>query len=906
MNKDQTSTQPTLVSRFTALLATALIASPVIAADEAADEDEPFIEEIVVTAEKRRENILEVPLTVTAFSDKLIEELGITNNDDLEQLVPGLQMGNLGEIGQNGISIRGIWTQNFGETHADLAVANYVDGVYTLNTSGSAANNFDLERIEVARGPQGTLNGRNSIAGSISYFTKKPTDYWDVNTLLELTDQVTQRLSVAAGGPITDSLSFRVKLTSHSGDGAQKNAGLGGDWDEPDEKSVNGQLRFQNDTLNINVSYTDYEDTGAPRGVLFLVDHTRDNPANEDWYKYAEPVPALTDCPGLVFDNGLSGAIDSGNFKLCDDVKNEINTNRPGLKAITRESWSLTADWSITDSLTLRYTGGDNVYDSLVNRDGDGTNRVQSGELNENGTQIPQDCIDVLGLDNCQDVGFSDVENRSIYAAVEESHELQLFTNFDGPFNFVAGLYRYEQATDMVTQSFDFSLNPEWYSGDPDQLARDNPIFGRSSADCDEFLENVANVLRWPNAVIQQTFCGVILFEFGHYFNSFSKGEAITSAAFFHADYTLNDSWNFSGGLRYTEDEKENTALGFEGNLGLRFGAIPLSIAGDLVSANKDTPGFEPVGKWDEIIWNVTAEYTTEGDDMIYGRLSTGYRPGAPNQGCCQPEALRIVNEETLVNYELGFKGLVLDNRLQITSAVFYQAFDGYQITGVQELPLDFDFSPGATSPLVEFTANVDDTNIWGAEIEFTWVLDERWRLSGYYNYLDSELGVHRYSIPTTPLSIRETSTVPFPRIDSNSSSEFFGTQVCTEAWVAENGDYPGASCYWVRPNDVTGNQLPQQPNHKMALTLVHTMPTAFGQMSFLGTYSWTSERFADIGNFHTYDIPAYSRLDLRANWTSLSDTWRVTAYVQNVLDNVGLVEFFPASGIGDRYILRR
>ena len=160
----------------TTIFITTLFAIPVAYAAES--NDDRFIEEIVVTAEKREENILKVPLTVSAFNDEMIEELGMTNNKDIEQLVPGLQFGNDNVRWGQGTVIRGMGSRNWGEVHSDMAVATYVDGVYSRSAISVAPNLFDVERLEVGRGPQGTLNGRNSIAGSISYITKRPTDEW--------------------------------------------------------------------------------------------------------------------------------------------------------------------------------------------------------------------------------------------------------------------------------------------------------------------------------------------------------------------------------------------------------------------------------------------------------------------------------------------------------------------------------------------------------------------------------------------------------------------------------------------------------------------------------------------------------------------------------------------------------
>lgn len=280
--------------------------------DPATSADGSYIEEIIVTAEKREERLLDVPLTMSAFSEQMIEELGMTNASDIEQLVPGLQFGDNGEQVGQGTVIRGIGSRLAGETHSDLAVATYVDGVYTIGTYGVAPNLFDVERIEVARGPQGTLNGRNSIAGSISYFTKRPTDEWDSLFQVEFTDQATQRYNVAFGGPLVGNLSFRLNGGFHTGDGAQKNSGIGGDYAAPDQKSFSPQLRYKSDRLDINVRLALVDDDGSPRKQVPLSERDRtsecivdplsldEEPECEDnfWYLYTGPLPSVPDdCP---------------------------------------------------------------------------------------------------------------------------------------------------------------------------------------------------------------------------------------------------------------------------------------------------------------------------------------------------------------------------------------------------------------------------------------------------------------------------------------------------------------------------------------------------------------------------------------------------------------------------------
>ena len=225
----------------------------------------------------------------------------------------------------NGISIRGIGTQKAVQYNADQAVAFYVDGVYTNDVYGLAPNLFDVERVEVARGPQGTLNGRNSIAGSVSYVNRKPTDAWDAQLLVELTDTVTQRYNAAWGGPLTDNVSFRLTGGYHEGDGWQENAGSGDGYAAPDQYTFAPQVRFTTDRFDVNVRRQTARDRGTARAPVRLVDVDRDAPTyllGGIWpvtnylYLYQKPLPGIANCnPAQFRDYG----------GLCDELENKVS-----------------------------------------------------------------------------------------------------------------------------------------------------------------------------------------------------------------------------------------------------------------------------------------------------------------------------------------------------------------------------------------------------------------------------------------------------------------------------------------------------------------------------------------------------------------------------------------------------
>ena len=110
-------------------------------------------------------------------------------------------------------------------------------------------------------------------------------------------------------------------------------------------------------------------------------------------------------------------------------------------------------------------------------------------------------------------------------------------------------------------------------------------------------------------------------------------------------------------------------------------------------------------------------------------------------------------------------------------------------------------------------------------------------------------------------------------------------------------GSEQTVTTFYTLPTVLSGNQLPVQPNHKAALTVTYsTTLQEFGSLQLGSTLSYTGSRYPDIGNIDYWKMPAYSRWDLRGTWTSPGDAWSVTAYVQNVLDEIGLVEVLPAA----------
>jgi iron complex outermembrane receptor protein len=232
-----------LLTTTTALIA--LAATPALAdADNpsSSDKDNNGLENIIVTANKRAENVQTVPTAVTAISAEQLKEMGVTNALDIAQFTPGVQVMAVNSGTTNFFSIRGATEDDFAE-HEESPVAVYIDGVYMSTASGTSALLFDTERVEVLRGPQGTLFGRNATAGAVQYISKGPTDTPDGYFETSYGNYNQNHTEGAFSDAIAPNLSFRLSLANDYMDPWQHNAFYDGRYDSGNNNNHAG--RFQ-------------------------------------------------------------------------------------------------------------------------------------------------------------------------------------------------------------------------------------------------------------------------------------------------------------------------------------------------------------------------------------------------------------------------------------------------------------------------------------------------------------------------------------------------------------------------------------------------------------------------------------------------------------------------------------
>ena len=283
------------------------------------------IEEIVVTAQKRAESSQDIGLAVTVLdSDKLVNS-DVNNIQDIQTLAPSLQVGE--SFGFAQVMLRGIGTDN-PFAGGDPSVGMHFDGVITGQSSAQFGSLFDVERIEVLRGPQGTLYGRNTTGGSINVITNKPTEELSGYARATVGSHDLIKLEGAVAGPLSENLLGRLAVRSLDRGGYGENIANGSDIDDADQLSLRAQLQWNiSDSVSLRLAAESHEEDDANYIPKF-------RSASYD----PAPLPALAPQP-------------STGVRAADprDINSNVNLQN------IREQSSYTAefDWDINDVFSL-------------------------------------------------------------------------------------------------------------------------------------------------------------------------------------------------------------------------------------------------------------------------------------------------------------------------------------------------------------------------------------------------------------------------------------------------------------------------------------------------------------------------------------------------------------------------
>ncbi len=458
-----------------------------------------LIEEIIVTAQKREQNLQETPLSVTAFTAEAIEALGFRQSVDITAQTPNFSVGYPnGDTGVPAPFIRGVGLNDFGVLNQG-PVAAYMDETYISSNAAQIFQLLDLERVEVLRGPQGTLYGRNATGGAVNFISRKPTREWDGWVRAGFGSWDSTKLEGAFGGPLGDKTAFRAAVLKTDSDGWMKNRFTGNDQQGIDELAWRVLLETQpTEELNLlfNVHGGKTESDAVQYRHLGVLDPSTGDLCSAaaaqaggciDAFGYSEEAPYTTLFTGI--DVPAVPDYDEGNYDF--EAKNDT------------DFWgvSLTADWTVGDYVITSITSYDDMEDFRPEETDDSPNDVLTGEL----------------------------------AVDQETFSQELRVRWEGDqWSWIAGAYYLkDEATDNTAFDILRAARPGTIGDDVNCSAPP----GNPSGFC-------------PEQFIFKTKSG-------------TEQEITSFALFFDTSIELTEALTLSAGLRYTDEEIEHDSFFF-------------------------------------------------------------------------------------------------------------------------------------------------------------------------------------------------------------------------------------------------------------------------------------------------------------------------------------------------------
>lgn len=710
-----------------ALLIFAAAAQAQDVSDNSADAEEATkrLPNVTVTSERRESSLLDTPIAISAYDSEVRDNLGILDANDIADFTPGMTY----QTSPNRITIRGIGRLD-NALGTDPGVATYIDGAYTPDALTLDRSPLFVERIEVLRGPQGTLFGRNAIGGLINIVSKRPTLDSEAEARLRLGKFESVDVALTNSGALfgSDRTAYRINLQGIvNGQGRYDNtfSGVGELASDDEQYSLDLQLSHEfSDTLR-----------GWARYRTEFIDGTAVADRRPVPYDFRGPAAPPLGYLGALTPNALYGLTET-NPNVADPLTQRLDfAGRTRFEDVHEFNWEL--EWN-AGPFDVKYLGSNIQRSFDFSVDADGTARAFH-TLSSMDPTMQDPFGTVTTTFHVNEIG-DDLKTGS--------HELQFLSNQDGPLRWIAGLYYYEETSEQP-----FALNL------PQAVAAGTPQIFDFTANTGSCLFGFA-----PDYI-----CGLggIAGEANpdnNYYFQTGDLDSTAMAIYGQADYEIAPGWTAKIGLRYTEDEKEGfeeqNIYAFDPNGAFGAGAGVLApIPWIQLTPNNNTRTLE--NQWDA--WTGTLGLSREWGEsgLIYGQYTRGYKAGGMRLGQLTldnpltPEDERFVDEELVDAYEFGAKRQSADGTFQFAGSVFYYDYQD------QQAPVNFVNAGGITQQLI---VNVPESRSFGLELEAQWLPTDALQLGFNYGYLDTEIEEFGTLLINDALGISESvegSTLP-------------------------------------------------------------------------------------------------------------------------------------------------
>lgn len=636
------------------------------------DEFSGVLEEVVVTAQKRAQNIMDVGLSVDVVSASDLEDNQITNLNQIGQLSPSVTV----DFGQHSrassVRIRGVGSGNLWSDGIEPSVAVFLDGVVVSRPFLAFASDLgDIERVEVLRGPQGTLFGKNASQGVLNVVTKRPTDEFESKVDITYAEDDELRLRGIVNIPLTDNLKSRIAVSRTSFDGYI------------DTQNANDTV-FGDNGLQVKNKLLQGEDKSAISGKLLW-----DINDSLEAYLITEYTEANIECCAKL-RRGPAGTF--GSVAVSDNVEDNISGayDVPATFDDTRHfSTALEVNWDIND-YTLTGIYGYRDYKNTVQEDGDGSDILQRREDNLQGGKHEQNTL-----------------------------ELRLQSPLGGKVDYVAGLYLYDFDTVSRNERRRYGNNAGTRAPGIDTDVNGNRIYsqvpGAAPGLTCENTPNLDDFSAWTDH------CSV--------YSEFEAPIKSTSTALFgNANIHLTDALTLTLGARYTDDEIDfeykrsdpdnyrNGDLHYKDSssdtdFSVKAG-IQYSFNDDVMAYFNFAQGYKGPAYGPSTSYNPACEHGPNCDRRQYdrdGNLVTE-TDGSPTIWTSTGNDLPI-KPEVSDSFELGIKANLFDGHLYVAAALFNAQYDDFVVSGT--------IDPGGAH--INFLGNAAAVETSGFELDTIW-----------------------------------------------------------------------------------------------------------------------------------------------------------------------------------------
>jgi iron complex outermembrane receptor protein len=858
-------------SALTLAVLAILHAAPARAAD-AAEEETGGLTEIVVTAEKRSENLEIVPASISAFTSKTLDLQGIASVQDLTNYAPGLYYTTY----DNRPYIRGIG-RNTDNLAVESGVAVYVDGIYNGANASTILQSSTLfvDQIQVLRGPQNTLFGRNADGGTIDYVSKRPTSTFEGEVRTGYDNYHKAFVEGAVSGPINDAMRFRfgANYTNQNGKGFYTNLNgvdEGGDVAQGGNGTsyhIEGQLEGNvgsNFDWWAKLATSDYDVSYHTETLLGPLD-TREFPA---------PLFPNANFGTCALPGGAGGLGCAGNPDTIVSVNAGRNTiaGNPsatgtgtfdsGFQSQSKEqnNWIFATHLTFhADGFDVKYLGGYQKFNYDLSAPWTNSQGVSSGILGYTlqGPAAPTPLCGLFfgatNLAGCsQNLAVNSGHNAFTFDEYESffSNELNITSTGQGPLQWIGGVYQFHE---KYTQPINVISPDQAQIAAPYQLG--TLIAGILGAIpiTSAFVPAPAN----PSRSVYNEYTALAENSYG---------------VFGQIDWQASSQFKFTTGVRYSYDKKSGDEA-FRLVLFNVDGLIPgLPLGVNMFGAN--APAFDATAcnfgasrgtgactinangaaqrtlddHWDAVTGTAGVSWTPAADILGYAKYSRGYKAGGFNSGieALDPDTAK----ETVDAFEVGYKE-TFGKTFQANAAAFYYDYKNDQQPLGQLDP--------TTNVINTIIVNIPVVHTYGAELETLWN-------------------------PIADLDILLNYAYLHATINSTNG-------VCYQDAADPQALAPGANTGGCKAGsglqNLTGATLPASPRNKVALNAIYTFHFSPGSLALSGTYIWRDKTYDDVFN-RSYNLaPSYALVNLRAIWTDSANRYNVILYANNITNKI-------------------